>query len=156
MSFASSSSAQTYADVGIETGVAAADPHRLILMLFDGALLAIAKAKSAMQQGQIAEKGHAISRAIDIVTNGLRASLHFSEDDSLAVRLAALYDYMAARLLHANLHNDQAALAEVGRLLGEIKAAWEEIADASDALPDRSLRRNEPAFVAHGRRRARR
>jgi flagellar protein FliS len=129
MSFASSSSAQTYADVGIETGVAAADPHRLILMLFDGALLAIAKAKSAMQQGQIAEKGHAISRAIDIVTNGLRASLHFSEDDSLAVRLAALYDYMAARLLHANLHNDQAALAEVGRLLGEIKAAWEEIAD---------------------------
>jgi flagellar protein FliS len=45
------------------------------------------------------------------------------------VRLAALYDYMAARLLHANLHNDQAALAEVGRLLGEIKTAWEEIAD---------------------------
>jgi flagellar protein FliS len=129
MSFASSSSAQTYANVGIETGVAAADPHQLILMLFDGALLAIAKARSAMQQGQIAEKGQAISRAIDIVTNGLRASLHFSEDDTLAVRLAALYDYMAARLLHANLHNDQAALAEVGRLLGEIKTAWEEIAD---------------------------
>jgi flagellar protein FliS len=129
MSFASSSSAQTYATVGIETGVAAADPHRLILMLLDGALLAIAKARSAMQQGQIAEKGEAISRAIDIVSNGLRASLHFSEDDSLAVRLAALYDYMLARLLHANMHNDQAALNEVGRLLGEIKTAWEEIAD---------------------------
>ena len=129
MSFASSSSAKTYADVGIETGVAAADPHRLILMLFDGALLAIAKARNAMQQGQIAEKGQAISRAIDIVTNGLRASLHFSAEDSLAERLAALYDYMATRLLHANLHNDQAALNEVGRLLGEIKTAWEEIAD---------------------------
>lgn len=129
MSFASSSSAQTYANVGIETGVAAADPHRLILMLFDGALLAIAKARNAMQHGQIAEKGQAISRAIDIITNGLRASLHFSEEDTLAERLAALYDYMAGRLLHANLHNDQAALAEVGRLLGEIKTAWEEIAD---------------------------
>jgi flagellar protein FliS len=128
MSFASSSSAQTYADVGIETGVAAADPHRLILMLFDGALLAIAKARNAMQQGQIAEKGHAISRAIDIVTNGLRASLHFSEDDNLAVRLAALYDYMCTRLLHANLHNDLAPLGGI-RLLGEIKAGWEEIAN---------------------------
>ena len=34
MSFAFPNSAETYAKVGIETGVAAADPHRLILMLF--------------------------------------------------------------------------------------------------------------------------
>ena len=132
MSFAtssySSSSAQSYASVGVETGVAAADPHRLILMLFDGALLAVAKAGSAMQQRQIAEKGQAISHAIDIIANGLRASLNFSGGDELAGRLAALYDYMCDRLLHANLRNDAAALNEVGRLLAELKSAWEDIA----------------------------
>jgi flagellar protein FliS len=134
MSFASPNSAKSYAQVGMETGVAAADPHQLIVMLFDGALLAIAKAGSAMQQKQIAEKGQAISQAIDIIANGLQASLNFSAGDELANRLAALYDYMCTRLVHANLNNDAAALSEVGRLLGEIKSAWEEIADDPAAV----------------------
>ena len=134
MSFASQNSAKSYAQVGMETGVAAADPHQLIVMLFDGALLAIAKAGSAMQQKQIAEKGQAISQAIDIIANGLQASLNFSAGDELANRLAALYDYMCTRLVHANLNNDAAALSEVGRLLGEIKSAWEEIADDPAAV----------------------
>ncbi|MCX7166917.1 MAG: flagellar export chaperone FliS [Rhodocyclales bacterium] len=127
MSFAAQNAAQTYARVGLETSVAAADPHQLILLLFDGALLAIAKAGNAMQQGRIADKGEAISRAIDIVANGLRASLRFPAGDELPERLAALYDYMCTRLLHANLRNDPAALNEVSRLLAEIKSAWEEI-----------------------------
>ncbi|MDO8346975.1 MAG: flagellar export chaperone FliS [Rugosibacter sp.] len=129
MSFAASNTAQTYARVGLETSVATASPHQLILMLFDGALLAIAKATTAMQQKNVADKGQAISHAIDIISNGLAASLNFSEGDELANRLAALYDYMCRRLLHANLHNDLAALNEVSHLLGEIKSAWEEIAD---------------------------
>lgn len=129
MSFTAPHVAQTYAKVGLETSVATASPHQLILMLYDGALLAIAKAGNAMQQQKVAEKGQAISQAIDIISNGLAASLNFSAGDELANRLAALYDYMCTRLLHANLHNDQAALNEVGHLLGEIKSAWAEIAD---------------------------
>jgi len=129
MSFAATNSAKTYADVGIETGVAAASPHQLILMLYDGALLAIAKAGNAMDEGRIADKGHAISRAIDIIGSGLRASLNFTAGDELAYRLAALYDYLCNRLLHANLNNDRGALDEVTHLLTEIKTAWEEIAD---------------------------
>ena len=61
MSFATSHAAQTYAKVGLETSVATASPHQLILMLFDGALLAMAKADNAMQKKQVAEKGQAIS-----------------------------------------------------------------------------------------------
>lgn len=132
MSFASTSvahrQANAYAQVGMETGVAGADPHQLILMLFDGALLAITKAGLAMREGRVADKGKAVSHAIDIITNGLKASLDFSTGEGLADRLAALYDYMAARLVHANLHNDEAALNEVSRLLNEIKGAWEAIA----------------------------
>lgn len=120
--------ALAYAKVGMETGVLAADPHKLILMLFDGALLAISKARLHMQRKEIAEKGRAISNAIDIIANGLKASLDMDVGGDLAEKLAALYDYMCHRLLYANLENNDAALVEVSHLLGEIKGGWEEIA----------------------------
>ena len=129
MSFASQNSAQAYARVGVETGVTAANPHQLILMLFDGALLAIAKADASIQGGAIIDKSQAISRATDIISSGLRASLDFSGGDDLAMRLASLYDYMVLRLIHANVKNDTGALHEVSGLLTEIRSAWEEIAD---------------------------
>jgi len=122
------SPSQTYANVGVETGVMAANPHKLILMLFDGALMSIATATHALQTGKIAEKGEAISKTIEIVTNGLKASLDFDTGGDLAPRLAALYDYICDRLLFANLRNNQAALDEAASLLSELKGAWQEIA----------------------------
>lgn len=119
---------QAYARIGIETGVPAADPHRLITMLFDGALVAVASARLHMEREEVAEKGQDISKAIDIVANGLKASLDMEGGGELAGRLAALYDYLCMRLLYANLKNDPAALGEVSGLLAELKGAWEEIA----------------------------
>ncbi len=120
-----------YASVGVETSVATADPHKLILLLFEGAKAAILSAKMNMELGNIAEKGRLISNAIDIITNGLKASLDFEKGGDLSIKLAALYDYMAQRLLWANMKNDPAALDEVMRLLGEIHGAWAEIAPGS-------------------------
>lgn len=128
------SPSQTYARVGIETGVMSANPHKLILMLLDGALVSIASAIHALQEKDIAAKGESVSKAIDIVANGLKASLDFNADSELAPRLAALYDYICDRLLYANLRNDRAALDECARLIGEIKGAWEEIADDPAAV----------------------
>lgn len=120
-------SASAYKQVGVETDVLSADPHQLIMLLFDGALAAIAMAKKAMDENDIAQKGNLISRAIDIIDNGLRASLDFEKGQDLAERLSALYTYMAERLLYANLKNEQSALDEVALLLSEIKSAWAEI-----------------------------
>lgn len=125
---ATHSPSQAYTRVGVETGVMAANPHKLVLMLFDGALMSLGMARHAMQEGKIAAKGEAISRTIDIVANGLKASLDFDTGADLAPRLGALYDYMCERLLHANLRNDKAALNEVTGLLQELRGAWEEIA----------------------------
>ncbi|MBV2234759.1 MAG: flagellar export chaperone FliS [Sterolibacterium sp.] len=122
--------AQAYSKVGVETGVEAASPHQLIVMLFDGALLAISTAGIHMQQQNINEKGQSISRAIDIITSGLKASLDKSKGGELAQNLDALYDYMCTRLLQANLRNDKSALDEVSRLLNDIRGAWVEIAAA--------------------------
>jgi len=125
------SPAAAYASVGIETSVPTADPHKLILLLFEGAKAAISAAKLNMELGNIAEKGRLISNAIDIITNGLRASLDFEKGGDLSIKLAALYDYMAQRLLWANLKNDPASLDEVMHLLSEIHSAWVEIAPGS-------------------------
>ena len=129
------SATQAYQKVGIETGVSAASPHKLIVMLFEGALLAIANARMQMEQKRIPEKGASISRAIDIVNCGLKASLDKTGGVELAANLDALYDYMSRRLLEANLKNDLSALDEVSRLLREIKGAWEQIADDPAVRP---------------------
>ena len=117
-----------YRQVGIETGVKSADPHALIVLLFEGAEAAINQAKGRMLENDIPAKGKALSQAIQIVTNGLRASLDVKAGGEMAERLAALYEYIAARLLWANLKNDTAALDEALHLLGEIHSAWSEIA----------------------------
>ena len=119
-----------YRKVDIESAVELADPHRLVLLLFSGAQSAMGKARIAMQDKQIAAKGEAISKAIDIISNGLKASLDFENGGDIAPKLEALYDYMVFRLLHANLRNDLKALEEVSGLLEEIHSAWREITPA--------------------------
>lgn len=121
-------SAAAYQQVGLDLRVETADPHTLIVMLFDGATAALATAKYAMESGNIASKGASISKAIDIISNGLDASLDVEQGGELAERLSALYDYMASRLLWANLKNDMAALQEVQGLLSELADAWRQIA----------------------------
>lgn len=118
-----------YKSVSVDSSVNTADPHLLIALLFDGGLAAIATAKGEMSRGNIAQKGAAISKAIDIIENGLSASLNMNVDSDLPEKLKALYEYMIARLLHANLKNDSQALDEVALLLGEIRDAWNEIRD---------------------------
>jgi len=120
--------AAAYRQLGIETSVKAADPHALIVLLFEGAEAAINLAKGKMLENDIPAKGKALSQAIQIVTNGLRVSLDVKAGGEIAERLAALYEYIAARLLWANLKNDVAALDEALFLLGEIHSAWTEIA----------------------------
>jgi flagellar protein FliS len=118
-----------YANVGLETSVAAASPHKLIVMLYDGALVALRSAALHMKAGSIAAKGAAISKAINIIDNGLRAALDKNAGGEIAENLDALYDYMSRRLLTANLKNEVAHVEEVQRLLAELREAWVAIGD---------------------------
>lgn len=127
--------ATAYARVGLETGVPAASPHRLIEMLFDGAILTIAQAREAMLERDFARKGQAISRAIEIVEGGLRASLDRDAGGDLARQLDGLYDYMAGQLLAASAHNRTEPLDTVARLLGELRQAWIGIGPGAPTAP---------------------
>ncbi|MCE3112644.1 flagellar export chaperone FliS [Yersinia enterocolitica] len=121
------SGSQAYATVGLESGVMNASPHQLIVMLFDGAQSALVRARILMNQGDIPAKGAALSKAINIINNGLSAGLNMEKGGELAENLSALYDYMSRRLLHANLHNDEQAITEVLALLENIADAWRQI-----------------------------
>jgi flagellar protein FliS len=123
----------SYAQVSTDIAVETADPHRLILMLFEGARAAIWLARAHMERHEIAEKGAAISKAIDIVNSGLLASLDIEKGGELAERLASLYEYISHRLLWANLKNNLAALDEANQLLGELQSAWAMIAPNKQA-----------------------
>ncbi|GAB5604706.1 flagellar export chaperone FliS [Sideroxyarcus sp. TK5] len=117
----------SYAKVGMESSVIGSDPHKLVSMLFQGALLAIANAKNSILRKDVAAKGEAISKAMLIISEGLQASLDKNVGGELALNLDALYSYMCVRLVHANLHYDMEALDEVARLLNELKGAWDSI-----------------------------
>jgi len=128
--FAPRSAAPTatlYARVGAETGVADATPHKLVAMLFDGFVDAIAQAKGALVAGKVEAKGRAIGRAARIIDEGLKAGLDLGAGGVLAADLADLYAYVTLRLTHANLHNDAAALDECLRLVTPLRDAWRSI-----------------------------
>ena len=121
------SGTQAYAQVGVESAVLSASPHQLVVLLFDGALSAMKRAAILIEQGDIPGKGQALSKAINIITNGLRAGLDHEVGGEIAANLDSLYDYMTRRLLQANLHNDLSAIDEVSTLLNNISDAWKEI-----------------------------
>jgi flagellar protein FliS len=119
---------KAYGNTGLESEVYSADPHKLITLLFQGALLAIAKAKqSILAKDEPAKKCASISQAISIIDDGLNACLDKKVGGDLALNLSSLYDYMVYRLTLANLKNDLDALDEVTRTLNELKGAWESI-----------------------------
>ncbi len=128
---ATRNSLSAYQSVCVETGVHGADPHKLVLMLYEGALLALADANLHMMRRETAGKGRSLSKAIMIIDGGLKASLDIKAGGELGERLAALYDYMCDRLLHANLHNRPEIIEEVRQLLMELRGAWEQIDPAA-------------------------
>lgn len=127
------SGASAYHRVEVETGAAAGSPHKLIQMLFDGFQDAVARARGALESRQIEAKGRAIGHASRIMEEGLRAGLDLRAGGSLAADLNALYVYVGTRLMHANLHNDDEALAECSRLIETVRSAWIQIGPLVDS-----------------------
>jgi flagellar secretion chaperone FliS len=126
--------ANVYAQMGLETGVVAASPNQLVIMLYEGAISAAKNAIVHMKNKEIELKGEMISKATLIIESGLRASLDKKVGGTIAENLDSLYLYMTQRLMMANLHNRPELIEEVVKLLSELKFAWESIDAKSHTL----------------------
>ena len=124
--------ANAYRQIGTETGIAGATPHKLITMLFDGFMETLALAKGAMRTGRIEAKCLAISKAVRIVDEGLRGCLDLKGGGKLAQDLYDLYGYLVMRLTLCNVRNDEAGLDECQRLMQPLREAWMSIAPQAE------------------------
>jgi flagellar protein FliS len=125
-----------YRSTAVHSGVDAADPQRLVVMMMDGALERIATARGMMNHGGGAEKAQLLHRAVAIIDE-LRNSLNFKAGGDIALNLDSLYEYMCQRLMQANASNKPEWLDEVSRLLGEIRSAWLAIPQPRGPNPSR-------------------
>lgn len=112
---------QTYKDNQIAT----TDPGTVLLMLYQGTITALRKAKEYMIAGNMADKGKEILRANDIINQFLTA-LDYQVAPELAQNLEGLYRYMLDQILIANVKNETEPLDTVISLLMTLLSAWEE------------------------------
>ncbi|UDQ78544.1 flagellar export chaperone FliS [Erwinia rhapontici] len=123
----SANGTQAYAKVGVESAVMSASNDQLITLLFDGAISSLVRARLFLLEGNIVKKGESLSKAINIIENGLKLGLDETSEDELTRNLASLYRYMVHRLLRANIDNDADGIEEVEKLLRNIADAWKEV-----------------------------
>mmetsp|Transcript_55579 Transcript_55579/g.176470 ORF Transcript_55579/g.176470 Transcript_55579/m.176470 type:complete len:143 (-) Transcript_55579:286-714(-) len=112
-----------YKKGSLKQDIATADPHRLTLMLMQGALDRMAYAKGCMERKDFAGKSEHLSRVNAILIN-LRDTLDLDVGGEIAENLYALYEFMVQRLLDANVQNNLQIMDEVINLLLPIKTAW--------------------------------
>ncbi|AQS38905.1 flagellar biosynthetic protein FliS [Shewanella psychrophila] len=119
-------SLQSYRKVSLDNEIAVASPHRIIQMMFEGALQRIAQSRYAIGNNDLATKGLNIGKAIGII-NGLNSSLNMDAGGEMIGNVSALYDFMLRRLSEANINNDIQALDDVSEILRTIKEGWDAI-----------------------------
>jgi len=112
-----------YQAVSAQTSVVDVDKHRLIGLLFEGALERINMAKARIKASDFEGKNKLINKTIEIV-NGLRSFLDVDKGQELAENLFNLYEYCEHRLVEANIKNDIEALDEVAGHIRKVQEAW--------------------------------
>ncbi|WP_449543135.1 flagellar export chaperone FliS [Enterobacter ludwigii] len=116
-----------YTAVSLDSQIAGATPHQLIVLLYDGAINAMRRAEIYFQSGNIARRGEMISRAINIIDNGLRAGLNHEKGGQIAAELESLYEYISRTLLEANLNKTGENLPHLISLMTEMQETWQAI-----------------------------
>ncbi len=135
----SARSANAYRRQSIESDVSTASPHRLVEMLFEGAIVNIGAAQFAIERGDIKSKGEKLGKAIRIIEEGLKSNLNLKSGGQIASNLDTIYDYCVLRMTYANVHNDGAALTEIVKLLSVVLDGWKSIAETSKSPEHRHV-----------------
>jgi flagellar secretion chaperone FliS len=135
-----------YKKGNLKQDIAQADPHKLTLMLMQGALDRMAYAKGCMERKDYEGKSEHLSRANAIVMN-LRDTLDMDMKSEVSENLYSLYEYMIQRLIDANVQNSLKIMDEVINLMLPIKNAWAEIPEDAKQEAFETQRQKRQAVV---------
>ncbi len=116
-----------------ESAILTAPPERLVVMLYDGARRFLHQAAVAMREHDVPTAHERLRRAEAIVEH-LRATLDMEQGGEVAQRLEAIYSFCSRQLAEGRMRQEPEALEQVGELLGELREAWVQIAQAPAAV----------------------
>lgn len=114
----------SYRAVDLEARAAASSPYELVLVLFDGLLDELARARGHIEAKCYQQKGASLEKCLNIL-NGLNGSLDYESGGELVQGLARLYDYCIYRLSDVSVSLSLEGLDEVVQLLGVLRDGWE-------------------------------
>lgn len=128
--------AEVYRNIAVET----AHPLKLVIMAYQGAVGALDRAVSALEEKDYRRKSQEIQKAVALVSE-LLAALDMERGGQIAKAFSSLYAYFLKRLLDADVRKDMKALKEVRSHLAQLQEAWEELLEGKaqvSAKPERN------------------
>lgn len=112
-----------YQTINRESGIISADPHAIIVMLFNGVFESISIAKGAIERKDFDNKSKQLNKAMSILRS-LQDSLDRDSEPKISANFYELYAYCLDRLTEASVSLDSAILDEVTGLLKPLAEAW--------------------------------
>ena len=112
-----------YHAVNLDAQTSRASPVDLVLVLTDGLLEELARARGHIVGKRYEQEAISLDKCTQII-NGLSSSLDFDNGGEVVVNLARLYDYCVARLYTAGIKLDPTLIDEVTTLMTTIKRGW--------------------------------
>lgn len=117
-----------------EANVLTANPLKLVLMCYDGAITSLKLAKEAYIRKDYESKAKALRKALDII-HELDASLDMNRGGEISKNLRGLYLFMTQSLIEADLNRDLKMFGRIIGLLRELESAWLAIGMNGEARP---------------------
>ena len=117
---------RSYHSVNLGAQTAQASPVELVLILMDGLIEELARARAHIEARRYEAKANSLNKCVEIL-NGLTSALDFETGGEVVANLGRLYDYCASRLSLAGYRLDAPIVDEVVTLLSTIKRGWQEV-----------------------------
>jgi flagellar protein FliS len=113
----------SYHAVNLEAQTSRASPVELVLLLTDGLLEELARARAHIVARRYEQRAHSINKCVDII-NGLSSSLDFESGGQVVGNLANLYDFCARHLHAAGIKQDPNMVDEVVKIMTTVRQGW--------------------------------
>lgn len=113
-----------YHAVNLDAQTSRASPVELVLLLTDGLLDELARARAHIVARRYEAKADSINKCVEIL-NGLASSLDLDGGGETVANLGRIYDFCAQHLHGAGIRLDPAMVDEVIRMMTTIRQGWQ-------------------------------